>query len=247
MPEFADIKARILYGVYREVLARGDEVQFSSDDAKDRFVALSTSSHVTLKAIQSLLQEDMLEGVPVSFTISTRGLEEVDRQLEEPFSTMSRLKSDELASASSESPVVNDSSTTRVGAVYLDVPPAIVPASDRTVSLDHNGDPYRQAIAALEAAIQAFRADHHLENQIGREKNALLATLEAGRDLLNDTEVRISAVILTAVNPLKALLSRYQDAIATGVVEALAVETIERLCETAKIALKALSTLLGLA
>jgi len=113
------------------------------------------------------------------------------------------------------------------------------PASDRVVTLDHNGGPYQEAIASLEKAIQEFKNDHHLDNHFGREKGALVRTLEAGRELLSDAQVRISSVVTTVVNPLKVLIARYQDAIAHG----LAIVAIEKLCELAQAALGAIKTL----
>jgi hypothetical protein len=84
-----------------------------------------------------------------------------------------------------------------------------IPASDRTVSLDHNSREYQDTVASLDKVIVAFRDDHRLDNELGREKPALLKTLEAGRELLTDARVRVVAAVTVIVNPLRILIEKY--------------------------------------
>jgi hypothetical protein len=117
-----------------------------------------------------------------------------------------------------------------------------IPASDRFVTLDHNGDTYREAVAALDAAVAAFREDHGLDNEWGPEKGVLLRTLEAGRELLRTQQVRIATVFSTIVAPLQIIRDRYQDAVVAGLVTAGADPLIHALGH----ALSSILSLIGL-
>ena len=117
----------------------------------------------------------------------------------------------------------------------------IAPASDRVVTLDHNAPTYAEAMDALDAAVAAFKADHHLGNEFGAEKRALLATLEAGRGLLEATQVHVSAVVTTIINPLQNLVTRYEDAIVAGLVTA----GVDQLIGFAKTAITLVLQLIG--
>lgn len=85
-----------------------------------------------------------------------------------------------------------------------------VPASDRTVTLNHNQPDYQDAVGALDKVVEAFRDDHRLDNELGREKGALLKALEAGRELLNDTEVNVRIGTALLIEPLQRLVVKYE-------------------------------------
>ena len=117
-----------------------------------------------------------------------------------------------------------------------------VPASDRFVTLDHNGDPYMEAVAALDAAVAAFRDDHRLDNEWGPEKSVLLRTLEAGRELLPTQQIRVATVFSTIVAPLQIIRDRYQDAVVAGLVTSGADQLIHAIGH----ALSSILSLIGL-
>lgn len=100
--------------------------------------------------------------------------------------------------------------------------PELAPASDRLVTLDHNSSEYKEATSALDKAIEEFRKDHRLDNELGPEKPALLQTLEAGRRLLDDTKIKADIAITLLVEPLKLVAKRYESelvgALAAGAV-----------------------------
>ena len=52
------------------------------------------------------------------------------------------------------------------------------------MSLNHNSRDYEITVEALENVIREFRKDHRLDNELGREKSALLMALEGGREYL---------------------------------------------------------------
>ncbi|OEJ66566.1 hypothetical protein [Magnetovibrio blakemorei] len=86
-----------------------------------------------------------------------------------------------------------------------------IPASDRTVSLDHNSSPYNETVAALDKAIEEFREDHRLDNDLSHEKGALLKALEGGRELLNDTEVNVRVATALLLEPLARIAEKFGD------------------------------------
>jgi hypothetical protein len=94
-----------------------------------------------------------------------------------------------------------------------------IPAADRTVTVNHNSQPYREAIKSIEDVLREFREDHHLDNELGREKGALLKTLEAGLELLDDTTVNVRIATALVVEPLKRIAQRYEQAIAGGLAQ----------------------------
>lgn len=102
-----------------------------------------------------------------------------------------------------------------------------IPASDRVVDLDHNSQDYREAITSLDAFTKEFQENHRIDNQLGREKSALVFSLKAGRELLKDTKVRVNAVLKLVVEPLKIIASRYERELAGGTAGALAAAAIK--------------------
>ena len=109
-----------------------------------------------------------------------------------------------------------------------DFPFSSIPASDRVVSLDHNSPDYKNAVSSIEKVIQEFREDHHLDNEFGHEKGALLKTLEAGRELLNDSMVNVRVSIALIVEPLKRIIQKY-DQVFVGALAATALSLILKL------------------
>lgn len=97
-----------------------------------------------------------------------------------------------------------------------------IPASDRVVRLDHNNPEYVETLKTLDQTIQEFENDHNLDNEFGREKNALLATIKAGRVLLEDVLVNVQIGFALLVLPLRRVVAKYDEAIVGGTVGAVA-------------------------
>ncbi|MBI2235921.1 MAG: hypothetical protein HYU60_03030 [Magnetospirillum sp.] len=102
---------------------------------------------------------------------------------------------------------------------------ASIPASDRTVTVDHNQPEYVEAVAALDKVIEEFVSDHRLDNELGHEKGALHQALEAGRGLLRDTVINVKIGTALLIEPLRRIAEKYDSA----VVGALAKEAIEKI------------------
>jgi hypothetical protein len=80
----------------------------------------------------------------------------------------------------------------------------------------------------LQNVIEEFRNDHHFGNS-WEEKNALLATLESGKELLKNSQIKIADATTTIINPLKAIVQRYEKELVIGAVTALATVAVELL------------------
>ncbi|MDH5189064.1 MAG: hypothetical protein OEW37_08930, partial [Rhodospirillaceae bacterium] len=117
-----------------------------------------------------------------------------------------------------------------------------IPASDRVVPLNHNGDPYKEAVVALDRALEEFNKDHPHDNLSGIENNVLFNVVAAGRGLLNGAEVGLKVANDYIVNPLRQIIERYDQAVVSGLVGAHGKEIIS----AAQLALDAVLKLLGL-
>jgi hypothetical protein len=114
-----------------------------------------------------------------------------------------------------------------------------VPAANRTVSRSDNQGDWENATAALDLAIAEFREDHKFGNEFAGEKSALIQTLEAGRELLNDEGIKVRMGVALIFEPLKIVQTRVEEYLAEhpGVKDGLTVNIITR-------ALNAISKLL---
>ena len=102
------------------------------------------------------------------------------------------------------------------------------PASDRTVTIDHNSDPYKSAVEALDRVVQEFKADHRVDNELGAQKTALTSALEAGKEYLTDTEIRVRIAFSLIIEPLRMLVEKY-DQVLVGALAATALAAIVKL------------------
>lgn len=103
-----------------------------------------------------------------------------------------------------------------------------IPASDRTVTLNHNQPDYKEAVAALNKVTEEFSNDHRLDNELGHEKGALLKALEGGRELLSDTVMNVRIGVALIVEPLKRLALKYDQAL-VGVLATKALDLVMKL------------------
>jgi hypothetical protein len=87
-----------------------------------------------------------------------------------------------------------------------------VPASDRTVRLDHNSPEYRNALEALDALEKALRGDNAFPN--AEEKEQRIAEISATQRLLQTIRVSVRKIVAVGVTTASALAgAMYSDAI----------------------------------
>ena len=103
-----------------------------------------------------------------------------------------------------------------------------IPASDRYVTISHNQQ-YEDTLKTLDDAIRQFKEDHHLNNELGQEKGALVAALEGGRQLLNDTKIWVATVINLLVEPLRRVDAIYKRAAVQGSVSAVVNSALQKI------------------
>ncbi len=84
-----------------------------------------------------------------------------------------------------------------------------VPASDRTVSPDHNSADYKNAIEAIEKTEKAIREANDYPDD--DDKKQRIAELEAGRILLEAPRFRSGALIEILLKGLKFLAKKFAD------------------------------------
>jgi hypothetical protein len=93
------------------------------------------------------------------------------------------------------------------------------PAADRTVSLDHNSQSYREAVERLD---ELTRSVQQLNDYRDREdKEQRIAELTSGRMLLSATRVRAAALWAVLNAPLRWLAEKFSGAIVGQLAAAL--------------------------
>jgi hypothetical protein len=222
MSQFDDLKQEILYRLWTKGYEPGDHDIFTLDQL-DKFLPTHLITPMSRRAIMQLNQDDFLETVDLGeYRISLKGIISIEEGFGVPGSDLS---------------VIQNRLQGLVGTENKTAP--VIPAADRFVTLDHNSDPYKVAVAALNDALAAFKEDHLLENEWGAEKAALLQTIEHGRELLKGAEAHVATIYATIVAPLRVLRERYEHAIVAGLITA-GVDHLLPLCS------KAVSTILSL-
>ncbi len=86
-----------------------------------------------------------------------------------------------------------------------------IPASNRTVTLDHNSQTYKEAVASLDTAIETVRGDNEYAVEEPEDHRQRLAELEAGKRLLDAPKIDVSAARETLVRCLKYLAEKFVD------------------------------------
>jgi hypothetical protein len=218
---FENVKMHILHQVFLKTWSGEDKAPHGFD-ARDlpQLAPSHVSTHICAKAVDSLIEDGALEGELAGFKISAAGLRRVENDLNDESSLIA-----EISKRANLHPNVQ----------------GIAPASDRVVSLDHNGDPYKVAIAALDEAVASFKEDHSFENEWIAEKSLLIRTVEAGRALLDKSAAHVDTIYTTVINPIRTIVSKYKAAIVEGLVRAAADELIN----LGEKAIKLLISLLG--
>jgi hypothetical protein len=85
----------------------------------------------------------------------------------------------------------------------------MVPASDRAVSLDHNSEPYRDIMEALDDLQKLLEQANDYPDSEDREQR--IAEVSATRTLLKATRVRLGAIIQVAKPALTFLSKKFAD------------------------------------
>jgi hypothetical protein len=87
--------------------------------------------------------------------------------------------------------------------------PVAIPASDRTVRLDHNNPDYRTAIKDLETLEEAVRGNNDFSDPEDKEQR--VAELGATRRLLVAARARVDALLVVAYRGLQYLAKTFAD------------------------------------
>jgi hypothetical protein len=240
MSQFDDLKSRILYEIWLHAQKPGDETTFTIDALENKILSSNCLSGMTRAAITSLKEEGYLghsnetyveyggrEYNQDEYHISEAGIRATEYDATHPGNVVYEIANTGDRHGPAE-------------AGPLGAP--TVPAADRVVTLQHNSDPYKDAIEALDAAVAEFRKDHHFENDWGPEKTILLQSLEAGQNLLLQTQVQVATAYGTLVVSLQVIREKYDHAIVAGLITA----AVDRVVPAVERAIGLLLTLLGL-
>jgi len=242
MGRFDDLQMKVLYLIW-EYAHKPGSVSSIWLYKLDEYFPPEYVSAIARKAIGVLVSKNLLdqyqdehENHAVEITLD--GINLIERMLDENASALSEFRFKHLGAAQWESveeevdeqnrPIENAPEPVRsppllLGSSSLGVNAlGDVPASDRTVTLDHNGDPYKEAVAALDRLVGEFREDHRLDNELGAEKSALIGALEAGRKLLDDSTFNVRIGIQLIIEPIKLVIEKYGPNIVEGTVSGFA-------------------------
>jgi hypothetical protein len=198
MSQYEDLKLDVLLAIYRDAFRPGSLSQFGIDDL-DRVLPAEMVCGITRSIVYNLHNDKYLDCDFGYYSISSEGIRHIE------------FIYGELDTAGDE---IDHSVTRSLSGQFM------VPASDLMVALNHNSDPYREALRALDSAVSAFRNDHCLEDEWGPEKGILLQSIEAGQRLLKEGQVRAATIYTTIVSPLRIVADRYKEAVAAELVTA---------------------------
>ena len=207
LPSFKAIKDIVLCEFYNHEM-RAQEGDVIQDSNLNHIYPRAIGYSIFNKSLTSLIEEEFVnknfswEQNESSYEITVSGLNYIDHHLRgfEADGEDIRLYLEDRKKWHEQYPSLRENTYRESDQV---------PASDRTVTLDHNSDPYKEATEALDKAIEEFREDHRLDNDLGHEKGALLKALEGGRELLNDTEVNVRMATALLLEPLMRIADKF--------------------------------------
>lgn len=107
-------------------------------------------------------------------------------------------------------------------------PKHVVPASDRTVRLDHNSKGYKEATEALDAVINELNRANDVGDLTSAEKEHVKSVLISGRELFDQTQVKVASVTL-ALLPVLDWLGRRLTEVTVGTLAGVAALAIGKL------------------
>ena len=219
MARFDDLQIEVLYAICKNAYVPGAGHYFTLSGL-EQILGEKISPAIRM-ALSSLIQNGYIYYSDTRYQITADGIYYIEHGLADQNSEVFTALTHNAAASSTL--------------------PMIIPASDRAVALDHNSDPYKRAVNALDAAVIAFREDHRLENEWGGEKGVLIQAIEAGQRLLKESEVRVATIFTTIVTPLRITLDRYRDAVAAGLITA----AVDHLIPAIESAIRAVLALIG--
>jgi len=98
-----------------------------------------------------------------------------------------------------------------------------IPASDRTVRLDHNSEPYRVTISTVIEVQNAVETTNLFEDEEDRAQR--IAELSAGHTLIRAPRVSVEACRSVLVRCLKYLVKQFRDT-TVGAVATIALKAV---------------------
>lgn len=88
----------------------------------------------------------------------------------------------------------------------------VIPASDRIVTLDDNSKEFKTVQADLSSLITGVKASNSFGDEDPEEKDAVLADMAAGQELLNAGHFWVKSLWETLIKALKLLIKKFGDA-----------------------------------
>jgi hypothetical protein len=205
---FRDLQELFLHAVYLETMKKGGDFRFS--DEFNPLPSLGIANAMSARCIGALLKNEYLEnkkpptqafsfGTPQAdvYEITTLGMEYVENQLgddDEP----NEFQPLGIAAARARDMLLEMSDTN-------DASSSNIPASGRTVPLDHNSANFQTGVENLEKAIDGLEKDESLSNELGPEKTGLVNVLRGARALLDNYKIGLELYIGTVISPLRRL------------------------------------------
>lgn len=120
-------------------------------------------------------------------------------------------------------PVAEDLRRRLVRATERTVETEDIPASDRSVRLDHNQPSYEEAIAAIDRLEELVKQTNDYDDS--EEKDQVIAELSAGRRLLQAVRVRLRPIGQVIGGAVRTLIARF----GTGLINQAAHEVWDKL------------------
>jgi hypothetical protein len=204
MSRYQDLQLQILHAIYEYAFSQGSLAGFREEDI-GKVLPGDMVLGITHAVLWKLHEDDYLDRDSQRYySISSSGINFIESTLDDPNSRLSALLSGDARPEEDEPDIIRSP----------------IPAADRIVTLNHNSDPYKEAIEALDEAVKAFKEDRLFDNEWSIEKGALLQTIEAGRGLLREAQVGAATVYATIITPLRVIREKYEHSIAAGLVTA---------------------------
>jgi len=192
---FDDVKLHVLYRVYRVTWESESGTGFNAGDI-DRLAPGGTPRHISAKAIESLINDRLLEGQIGYFGISEDGIRRVDAELAVAGSPMYILNRRDT-----EAPVQHDAQEN--------------PDSEgkwEPLPLERDTPAYEDAIQAIENVVDRVKGDNGYAATQPDEHRSIVWSLEAGLDAIKNTLPTRSQVRELLLRPLKFLVAKFASA-----------------------------------
>lgn len=186
----------ILVLMHWECVNDGD-VEFAFGEIVSRLSNMFARNVVKI-ALEGLISEkSVLEPGYNTYSVSRAGLMQAEMYGEQYY----------LRTAKELGLIAGTETGAEAGGIQLDA--VLVPASDRTVPLNHNQPECQETVSALDEVLKEFREDHRLDNEAKVTKDGILKVLEGGRRLLDGDEVSVEAGQDWIVKPLRWILDKF--------------------------------------